>query len=185
MGYTVRDGSGWSARLLGRPLGGRLGPQACWRGQPGTARMVTVRPPVASHGQGGREQHMTGLPERARELIDGLNFATVVTVQPDGGPQASVVWVKRDGDDVLYSTVTHRRKYLNLLADPRTSLVIYEAANPYEYLEIRGTVTLTADPDGALIEELAQKYTGEAFQDAPGNKRVIVRVHPEHVVIGS
>jgi PPOX class probable F420-dependent enzyme len=127
---------------------------------------------------------MTGLPERARELIDGPNFATVSTIQSDGAPQASVVWIKRDGDDVLYSTVKHRRKYLNLLADPRTSLVIYEAANPYEYLEIRGTVTVTEDPDGLLIEELARKYTGEAFQDAPGNQRVIVRVSPSHVVIG-
>jgi hypothetical protein len=62
--------------------------------------------------------------------------------------------------------------------------VIYEAANPYEYLEIRGTVTVTEDPDGLLIEELARKYTGEAFQDAPGNQRVIVRVSPSHVVIG-
>ena len=127
---------------------------------------------------------MTSLPVRAQELIDGPNFATVSTIQPDGAPQASVVWIKRDGDDVLYSTVKHRRKYRNLLADPRTSLVIFEAANPYEYLEIRGTATITDDPDGALIEELAQKYTGEPFQDAPGNQRVIVRVSPSHVVIG-
>jgi PPOX class probable F420-dependent enzyme len=127
---------------------------------------------------------MTGLPERAQELIDGPNFATVSTIQPDGAPQASVVWVKRDGDEVLYSTVKHRRKHKNLLADPRTSLVIFEAANPYEYLEIRGTATITDDPDGALIEELALKYTGESFQDAPGNQRVIVRVSPSHVVIG-
>jgi PPOX class probable F420-dependent enzyme len=128
---------------------------------------------------------MPDLPERAQELIDGPNFATVSTIQPDGAPQASVVWVKRDGDDVLYSTVKHRRKYKNLVADPRTSLVIFEAANPYEYLEIRGTATITDDPDGTLIEELALKYTGEHFQDAPGNQRVIVRVSPAHVVIGS
>jgi len=127
---------------------------------------------------------MTNLPERARELIDGKNFATVATIQPDGAPQASVVWIKRDGDDVLYSTVKHRRKYANLVADPRTSVVIYEADNPYEYLEIRGTVAITDDPDGALIEELSRKYTGEAFQDAPGNQRVIVRVTPTHVVLG-
>ncbi len=127
---------------------------------------------------------MTSLTERARELIDGKNFATVVTIQPDGAPQASVVWVKRDGEDVLYSTVKHRRKYRNLVVDPRTSLVIYEAADPYEYLEIRGTSTITDDPDGLLIEELSRKYTGEAFQDAPGNQRVIVRVIPTHLVLG-
>ena len=129
---------------------------------------------------------MTGLPERARELIDGPNFATVSTIQPDGAPHASVVWVRRDGGDVLYSTVKQRRKYRNLVADPRTSLVIYEADNPYEYLEIRRRApSVTDDPDALLIEELAQKYTGEAFQDAPGNQRVIVRVSPSHVVIGS
>jgi PPOX class probable F420-dependent enzyme len=127
---------------------------------------------------------MTSLPERARELIDGKNFATVATIQPDGAPQASVVWVKREDNYVLYSTVRHRRKYRNLVADPRTSLVIYEAADPYEYLEIRGTSVITDDPEGALIEELSRKYTGEAFQDAPGNQRVIVRVIPTHVVLG-
>lgn len=127
---------------------------------------------------------MTSLPDRARELIDGPNFATVVTLQPDGAPQASVVWIKREGDDVLFSTVKHRRKYKNLVADPRTSLVIYEAADPYEYLEIRGTATITDDPEGELIEDLSQKYTGETFQDAPGNQRVIIRVSPAHVVIG-
>jgi len=127
---------------------------------------------------------MTSLPDRARELIDGPNFATVVTLQPDGAPQASVVWIKREGDDVLFSTVKHRRKYKNLVGDPRTSLVIYEAADPYEYLEIRGTVSITDDPDGELIEDLSQKYTGETFQDAPGNQRVIIRVSPAHVVIG-
>lgn len=126
---------------------------------------------------------MAPLPERARELIDGKNFATVATILRDGAPQASVVWVMRDGDDVLYSTVKGRRKYANLLADPRTSVVISPADDPYEYLEIRGTSEITDDPDGALIRELAQKYTGEAFEDAPGNQRVIVRVRPSHFVL--
>lgn len=125
---------------------------------------------------------MTTLPKRAQELIDGKNFATVATIQPDGSPQASVVWVKRDGDDVLYSTVKGRRKHANLTSDPRTSLVITPSDNPYEYVEIRGASVLADDPDGVLIEELSQKYTGLPFEDAPGNQRVIVRVIPTHVV---
>jgi PPOX class probable F420-dependent enzyme len=126
---------------------------------------------------------MTALPERARELVDGKNFATVATIQPDGGPQASVVWIKRDGDDVLYSTVKGRRKHANLLTDPRTSVVVTDTENPYEYLEIRGTAAITDDPHGALIQELSLKYTGESFEDRPGNQRVIVRVSPAHVVV--
>ena len=49
------------------------------------------------------------LSDQAKALIDGKAFAVVATLQPDGSPQASVVWVKRDGDDLLFSTVEGRR----------------------------------------------------------------------------
>jgi hypothetical protein len=42
--------------------------------------------------------------EEARRLLDGRNVATVATLNPDGGPQTSVVWIVRDGDFVLFST---------------------------------------------------------------------------------
>ena len=46
------------------------------------------------------------LDETTRELLDGKNFATVATVNPDGGPQTSVVWILRDGDTVLWYWAT-------------------------------------------------------------------------------
>ena len=70
--------------------------------------------------------------DRTRRLLDGKYFATVATVGPDGGPQSSVVWVKRDGDTVLFSTTTSRRKGRNLAADPRISLTIFETGNAYD-----------------------------------------------------
>ena len=54
------------------------------------------------------------LDEATRKLLDARNFATVATLNPDGGPQASVVWVLRDGDTVLFSAIATRRKVLNL-----------------------------------------------------------------------
>jgi len=125
---------------------------------------------------------MTQLPELARELADGINFATVATVQPDGEPQSSVVWIKRDGGDVLFSTIRGRRKTANMEADPRVSLLLIDGANPYRYAEIRGQVEITDDPHAALIDELSVKYTGQPFQEPPGRRRVIVRVRPTHVV---
>ena len=125
---------------------------------------------------------MTELPQLARDLLDGKNFASVATVLPDGSPQSSIVWVKRDGDDVLFSTIRGRRKTVNLQADPRISVLVTDAANGYRYAEIRGHAELTDDPPAALIEELALKYTGESFGERPGEQRVIVRVRPEHVV---
>jgi PPOX class probable F420-dependent enzyme len=125
---------------------------------------------------------MPPLPQRAREMFDGRNFATVATLQPDGQPQTSVVWVRADGDDVLFSTVKGRRKYANMLRDPRLSVLVFDAADPYSYIEIRGTAEITDDPAAELIEELSRKYTGKPFGDRPGEQRVIVRVRPDHVV---
>ena len=79
------------------------------------------------------------LDETTRKLLDGKNFATVATVNPDGGPQASVVWILRDGDTVLFSAVASRRKVLNLTRDPRVSLTVFDLANPYQSVELRGT----------------------------------------------
>jgi PPOX class probable F420-dependent enzyme len=125
---------------------------------------------------------MPPLPQRAREMFEGPNFATVATLQPDGRPQTSVVWVRTDGDDVLFSTIKGRRKYENMVRDPRLSVLVFAAADPYSYTEVRGTAEITDDPDARLIEELSQKYTGRPFGDRPGEQRVIVRVRPDHVV---
>jgi PPOX class probable F420-dependent enzyme len=123
------------------------------------------------------------LPERARALFDAPNHVTVATLDPDGRPQTSLVWAKTDGDDVLFSTIKGRRKYANLTRDPRVSALVYDAANPYAYAEVRGTVVITDDPAAELIEELALKYTGQPFGVRPGERRVIVRITPDRVVV--
>ena len=123
------------------------------------------------------------LPDAAKELFDGPNFVTVATIDPDGKPQLSIVWVKRDGDDVLFSTIKGRRKYSNLVRDGRASALVYSAGDPYSYAEVRGAVTLTDDPSADLIHELALKYTGQRFGDRPGEQRVIVRIVPDRVVM--
>jgi PPOX class probable F420-dependent enzyme len=125
---------------------------------------------------------MPTLPSRAKDLLDAANFATVATIQPGGEPQTSVVWVRADGDDVLFSTIKGRRKYANLTRDPRVSVLVWDAADPYLYGEIRGSAEITDDPQAELIEELAIKYTGQSFGHRPGEQRVIVRVRPDHVV---
>lgn len=123
------------------------------------------------------------LPDAAKELFDGPNFVTVATIDPDGKPQLSIVWAKRDGDDVLFSTIKGRRKYANLVRDGRASALVYPGDDPYSYAEVRGAVTLTDDPSAELINELALKYTGQPFGDRPGEQRVIVRIVPDRVVM--
>src|SRR6266851_5762810 len=110
---------------------------------------------------------MAQLPQRARVLFDARNHAVVATIDPDGRPQSSVVWVRTDGEAVLFSTIKGRRKYANLTRDPRISVLVFDPADPYSYAEVRGTVTISDDPRAELIEELSRKYTGEAFGPRP------------------
>lgn len=122
------------------------------------------------------------LPDLAKRLIDAPTFATLATVNPDGSPQTSVIWVKRDGDDVIFSTTLGRRKTRNIQRQPQVSLLLIDSANGYSYVEVRGEVTLTHDGADELINELARKYTGKDWADDPGNVRVLCRLTPTRVV---
>ena len=117
-----------------------------------------------------------------RELLDGRNFATVATINPDGGPQTSVVWILREGDAVLFSTKATRHKARNLARDPRISLTVFETGNPYHSVEIRGTAELTEDPEKSLPGLLSHKSLGEAPLPAAADvTRLIVKVIPEKI----
>jgi len=123
------------------------------------------------------------LDDASRRLIDGNNFATIATVNPDGSPQTSVIWIGLDGDTVVFSSTTGRRKIRNIARDPRVSLTIFDIADPYRTIEIRGTVELTDDPDKELPHRLSHKYTGEdPPPESPEVKRVIARITPEKVI---
>jgi PPOX class probable F420-dependent enzyme len=120
--------------------------------------------------------------EATRALLDGKNFAVVATLNPDGGPQTSVVWFKRDGDTIVFSTTASRRKARNLARDPRVSVSIFDTENPYHSVEIRGVAELVEDPRRTLSEELSQKYLGENPPAEPDDVvRLIVRVMPAKV----
>lgn len=124
------------------------------------------------------------LPEPAKALIDDKNFATLATVMPSGQPQLSIVWIKREGNDLLVSTVEGRMKHKNVVRDPRATVLVYSPDDPYTYLEVRGRVSLSHEGARDLIDELNEKYHGVRPypHDRPENVRVIVRLTPEKVV---
>jgi PPOX class probable F420-dependent enzyme len=120
------------------------------------------------------------LNDEIRRLLDGRHFAVLATLNPDGGPQTSAMWVGRDGDDVLFSTVAGRRKHRNMVRDPRVSVSIWDAEDPYAYVELRGRVTMTEDVGRAFDTQLSWKYDGrDPDPDAPGAVRLIVRLAVE------
>ncbi len=126
---------------------------------------------------------MTTIPPAARTLLDRPNFAHVVTLLRDGSPQPTPVWYLRDGDELLFSTVRGRAKERDLQRDARIALSVHDQEHPYVYVQVRGTATVTDDERYALIHRLARRYLGVDYPWLrPGEPRVVVRVHPTHVL---
>ena len=126
------------------------------------------------------------LPDQAKAWLDDKLFATIATINPDGQPQLSVVWVTRDGDDVIVSTTTNRRKYRNLVRDPRATVLVSPPDAPYTYVEIQGTVTLENEGSMATIDALAKLYRDwdrYPADDGTDNVRIDIRLTPTKVVL--
>jgi PPOX class probable F420-dependent enzyme len=126
------------------------------------------------------------LNDAVRKLLDDPNPAVLATINPDGSPQTSVVWVGRDGDDLVISTAAGRRKDRNMRRDPRVSLSVYDRDDSERYAEIRGLAAVAEDAGRKLAVRLAEEYegpgAGQAFLDLPPEiVRVVVRITPGHV----
>jgi PPOX class probable F420-dependent enzyme len=120
----------------------------------------------------------------AARILAGPHLSVLTTVNPDGSPQASVIFVKPDGDDILFSTVEVRRKTANMRRDPRVSLLVHSlpgAAGEITYAVISGTVQLIGDPDGSFHQVMYDLHMGGATPPPePGAQRLIARLRPRH-----
>ena len=129
----------------------------------------------------------TSLSNAARKILDDRNFGVLATLNPDGSPQTSVIWVGRDGDDLVISSAAGRRKDQNLRRDPRVSLCVYDQNDPEQYIEVRGAATVAPDDGRRLAVALAEKYEGpgageEFLRLPPEIIRVVIRITPQRVI---
>ena len=126
---------------------------------------------------------MATIPASHADLLQKKAFANLSTVNADGSPQVTPVWVDFDGTHVLVNTAKGRVKTKNLEREPRVALAISEPENPYRYLGIQGRVTeITESGADAHIDKMAHKYMGKDYPfRAPGEVRVIVKIAPDKV----
>lgn len=127
------------------------------------------------------------LSAAACKIIDAPNPAVLATVNPDGSPQTSVVWVRRDGNDLLVSSAAGRRKDRNLARDPRVSMTVYDQADPLQYVEVRGLASISEDAGRRLAVSLAEEYEGpgagqEYLELPPEVIRIVIRITPQRIV---
>lgn len=125
------------------------------------------------------------LNDAVRRIIDGSHLSVLATTDPDGKPQTSVIFVKREGEYVLFSTIRGRRKTTNMGRDRRVNLLVQSLPilGP-NYATITGTVEFLDDPDGSFHQQMYDIHMGGATPPPePGVERVIVRIRARRVYL--
>jgi PPOX class probable F420-dependent enzyme len=129
------------------------------------------------------EEHVS-LDSTVVRLAKGKNLATVVTLMPDGQPQAQYTWVDTDGEYILVNTEPQRQRYKNLQRDPRITVLIL-GDNPWDYAEIRGHLVDTVGGQEARdhIDFLAKKYVdADSYPNPIGPQgRIILKIAADKV----
>jgi len=120
------------------------------------------------------------LTEAEREFLANPFVGVVTTLQRDGSPQSTVVWVDVDDEGVSINTAYGRVKPRNLAHDPRLSLVVVDPNDAYRWFKVLGTGRLVDEGADAQIDRLSKKYTGRDVYASrqPGEQRVSVRIDP-------
>ncbi len=115
-------------------------------------------------------------------LLTGPHYATVVTLNPDGTPHATVTWIDAEDGHVLVNTAEGRRKARNLRRDPRAAVLVQ--ADPYRWISITGTVVAaeTGPEAEAHIDALSRRYDGQPWTPVEGQVRVRFRIRPDRIL---
>jgi PPOX class probable F420-dependent enzyme len=123
------------------------------------------------------------IPEKYADLFNKKAFASLATVNSDGTPQVTPVWVDFDGKHVIVNSARGRRKDKNMGQNSSVALSIMDPDNPYRYLEVRGRVAeITEEGADQHIDKMAKKYMGvdKYPYHRPGDVRVIYKIEPMH-----
>jgi PPOX class probable F420-dependent enzyme len=123
------------------------------------------------------------IPEKYRDLFEKKAFAHLATLNSDGTPQVTPVWVDYDGTHIVVNSARGRRKDKNMEHNRAVALSIQDPDNPYRYLEVRGRVEeITEDGADQHIDKMAKKYMGvdKYPYRQSSEKRVMYKIKPEH-----
>ncbi len=120
-------------------------------------------------------------------LLQGTNFAHLVTLDERGAPRSTVTWIDANpaSGRVLVNSAVGRVKDRDIRRDPRVSISVHEEGSGYRYVAIQGVVDgfVTGEEADRHIDFLNRKYhDGEPWRFKPGQARVIYRIRPERIV---
>ena len=135
------------------------------------SRPVAARPAASTAAEQRAPPAMADLPDSARAVLESSALAHLVTLEPDGRPQVSVVWVGLEGDEIVAAHLAERRKVRNMRRDPRVTLSLeagtLNARGLVEYLVVHGRARITEGGAPELLQRLAHVYLGPDIKFPP------------------
>jgi len=132
------------------------------------------------------------IPDSHKDLLEKAVVVTLVTLMPDGQPQATPVWCDYVDGFVRVNTARGRQKDKNMLSRPKVTVLAIDPHNPYRWIEVRGVVYDTNDDQDVAvghINALSALYRNQpdyyAGSDRRGKEeRVMIRIQPTRVITG-
>jgi PPOX class probable F420-dependent enzyme len=126
------------------------------------------------------------IPEAALALLNRPLICVVITVMPDGQPQATPVWFDFDGTNIRFNTAEGRQKARNAVKNSKVTVSIVDPQNPSHWLEWRGHVAEVLDEAHGSrdhMNALAKRYTGkDVYESAnPDEKRLQIVIAADKI----
>jgi PPOX class probable F420-dependent enzyme len=127
------------------------------------------------------------IPTTARQVIDSGRLAHLVTVNRDGSPHVTIVWIGLDGDEIVIGKLAEDQKVRNIRRDPRVSLSVEAEGDQHgmqNYLVVEGKATVTEGGAPELLQALARTYLGPNVKFPPmpdPPPGFVIRITPEKV----
>jgi len=123
------------------------------------------------------------ISQALKKILEDKAYGHVVTFNPAGRPELTMVWMDVDGDELLFNTAEGRRKPDNIRRNPRVIVSVQDRNNPQTYAVFHGKARVTDAGADAHIDKLAKRFLGvEKYPyRQPNEKRVIVRIDVERI----
>lgn len=126
------------------------------------------------------------IPPDVREVLESGALAHLSTVEADGRPQVSIVWVGVEDEEVVFASLGARRKLANIERDERVALSLetdhVEPSGLRRYLVVHGRARIVPGGAPELLQRLAEVYVGPGVKFPPMDDPppgFVVRIRPE------
>lgn len=129
-------------------------------------------------------------PDEIRDFLsEGTRTAKLATTMRDGSPHVMPVWFVLEGEQIAFNTAKTSAKGRQLLRDPRVALVVDDENPPFSFVHVRGTASISEDPDEVLrfATEIAGRYMGADRAEEFGKRNglpgeLLVKLRPTKVI---